>query len=347
MKPGPRLTVHDLAEAAGVSLATVDRVLNGRAGVRPATVEKVEAAIARLGFRRDLGASMLARSRTIGIAFLIPGGTNRFMAKLAEAVEQCGRDVRSQRGQFDLVRIPPMDPSALVAAIEGLDPARHACAAIVAIDTTEVRDAVDNARERGISVITLVSDLPGSGRAGFVGIDNAAAGRTAAALMGRFCPDGGRIGLVVGSLGLSDHVHRIEGFRAVAATDFPGLAIAGPVEGEDAYEGTYQATRDLLAAHPDLSGLYNAGAGNAGLLAAIEDAGLGGRLRVIAHELTGPTRRGLVADRVDVVLDQSPLWEVRAVWTTARRLVLGPDALAPAAPIEIRLFLKHNLIAED
>jgi LacI family transcriptional regulator len=51
-----RATVHDVARAAGVSLATVDRVLNGRPGVRAATAEKVEAAIAEIGFQRDLSA---------------------------------------------------------------------------------------------------------------------------------------------------------------------------------------------------------------------------------------------------------------------------------------------------
>ena len=66
-----RVTVHDLARAAGVSLATVDRVLNGRPGVRPATQTRVEDAIAQIGFRRDMTASMLARARDIRIAFIL------------------------------------------------------------------------------------------------------------------------------------------------------------------------------------------------------------------------------------------------------------------------------------
>ena len=62
-----RATVHDVAREAGVSLATVDRVLNGRPGVRPITAHKVEAAIAALDFRRDLSASLLARSRDLNV----------------------------------------------------------------------------------------------------------------------------------------------------------------------------------------------------------------------------------------------------------------------------------------
>ncbi|MGO7428896.1 LacI family DNA-binding transcriptional regulator, partial [Rhizobium ruizarguesonis] len=48
-----RPTVHDIAAAAGVSLATVDRVLNQRPGVRNVTREKVETAIRELGYARD------------------------------------------------------------------------------------------------------------------------------------------------------------------------------------------------------------------------------------------------------------------------------------------------------
>src|SRR6187549_1742154 len=92
-----RATVHDVAREAGVSLATVDRVLNGRPGVRPLTAEKVEKAIAALDFRRDLSASLLARARDLRVQFLIPDGGNDFMASLAEAITRRGRAALTER----------------------------------------------------------------------------------------------------------------------------------------------------------------------------------------------------------------------------------------------------------
>ena len=86
-----RATVHDLARAAGVSLATVDRVLNRRPGVRPATISRVEAAIEALDFRRDMPASLLARARAINVVALLPDGENSFMANLADAIAEEGR----------------------------------------------------------------------------------------------------------------------------------------------------------------------------------------------------------------------------------------------------------------
>ena len=338
-----RTTVHDLAKAAGVSLATVDRVLNGRSGVRPATIEKVEAAIARIGFRRDLTASMLARAKDMRLSFIVPEGTNQFMAKLAAAIETIGVQARAERVAFSLVRVKAMDEGALAHALDALSPETCDVAVIVAIDKAQVHAAVERAAQKGLKIITLVSDLPGSARHEFVGIDNHAAGRTAASLLGRFCPPDAQIGLVAGSLGLIDHSDRIAGFRDVIAADFPGIDIVGPIEGEDAFTPTYEKALAFFARYPAMAGLYNVGAGNAGLIMAITEAGLSGTLRVVAHEVTGPTHKGLTAGVIDVVIDQNPDDEIRAVWSAARRLVLGPDAAPAPQPIDIKLFLRDNL----
>jgi LacI family transcriptional regulator len=340
---GERATVHDLARVAGVSLATVDRVLNARPGVRPKTIERVEAAIAELDFRRDVTASMLARAKAISVVVFVPEGTNQFMNGLAETVERIGAQARAERVDFALERIKPMDAAALAVALDALTPELIDCAVIVAVETQDVEAAIARARGRGIKVITLVSDLPGSARDAFVGIDNTAAGRTAASLMGRFCPQGGKIGLIAGSLGLRDHRDRLDGFTSVLGTEFPHLSLAGPIEGHDEFTLTYELSLQLLAQTPDLVGLYNVGAGNAGLIMALNEAGLAGKLRVIGHELTGPTRAGLQSGAIDVVLDQNPESEVRAVWAAARRLVLGADTAPPEARIEIGVFLRDNL----
>ncbi|RYH02920.1 MAG: LacI family transcriptional regulator, partial [Alphaproteobacteria bacterium] len=86
-----RATVHDVAREAGVSLATVDRVLNGRPGVRTETAEKVAEAIRALDFRRDVSASLLARARDLSVTFLIPDGSNAFMASLNAAIARHAR----------------------------------------------------------------------------------------------------------------------------------------------------------------------------------------------------------------------------------------------------------------
>ncbi len=338
-----RATVHDLARVAGVSLATVDRVLNHRPGVRPATISRVEAAIEALDFRRDVTASLLARAREITVVALLPDGENRFMKNLGLALEKESLFRSAERLSVVSQHVRALDGVALAHAIDALKPETCDCAIIVATDTDAVRQAVDRACQRGIEIITLVSDLPDSRRRHFVGIDNLAAGRTAAALLGRFCTANARVGLVAGSLELRDHRQRFEGFIETARHKFPGLEIVGPFEGHDESGTTAAAVTRLITENPDLEGLYSMGAGNFGLVTALEKTGRAGQLHVVAHELTQTTRRGLRNGAIDVILDQNPDGEVRAALEIARQIGLKSDPAIESFSIELGIFFAENL----
>lgn len=340
---GRRATVHDVARKAGVSLATVDRVLNRRPGVRAKTVEKVETAIAEIDFRRDLTASLLARSRDIYVHFVMPEGTNPFMASLAAAIEHQSREASTERMHISTHFIRAFDSAELAETLNALDPEACDCAIVVATDNYDARQAVNATIARGIPVLTLVSDLPGTRRRRFIGIDNRAAGRTAASLMGRFCGGGGKIGLVVGSLDLVDHRERYEGFRDVAEAEFPDLWLIGPEEGFDEPAATGARVSGLVSDHRDLKGIYSMGAGNVGLVEALEVTGRARHLRVIVHDLTETTREALGNGILDVVLDQNPEGEIRAAIAAARRLALHGDSDGLADTIEIGIFLRDNL----
>ena len=341
---GRRATVHDVAREAGVSLATVDRVLNNRPGVRPRTVEKVEQAIASLDYRRDLSASLLARARDLRVKFLLPDGSNEFMDSLAEAVNRRANPLLAERVGIQILRFRALNPFALAKAIDGLEPNDCDCAVVVATSHEAVAQAIDGAHRRGIAIMTLVSDLPQSQRRLFIGIDNTAAGKTAASLIGRFCKRG-KVGLIIGSLALRDHRERLDGFRSVCEAEFPDLELIGPLESQDEPQATEQLVRNLLSQHPDLVGLYNLGAGNAGLLSGLEAAARAGEVRVIAHELSESTREGLRTGAIDVVLDQHPDREIAAAIEAARSLALSTrDPVgAVVSPIEIGVFLRDNL----
>lgn len=66
-----RITIHDVARAAGVSVATVSKAINGRDGVSPATLEHVQEVVAQLGYESSLVATSLRRSRTDVIGVLV------------------------------------------------------------------------------------------------------------------------------------------------------------------------------------------------------------------------------------------------------------------------------------
>ncbi len=84
----------DVAALAGVGLATVSRVVNGKPGVSAATVARVQAAIERLDYRHNVNASILRRSnpKTATIGLVLEDVANPFMSALHRAVEDCARE---------------------------------------------------------------------------------------------------------------------------------------------------------------------------------------------------------------------------------------------------------------
>src|SRR3954447_9635671 len=83
-----RPTMNDVARAAGVSLKTVSRVVNGEPTVAAALAERVRAAVASLDYRPNLGASLLRRNdrRTRTIGLLLEDVANVFSAAVHRAV---------------------------------------------------------------------------------------------------------------------------------------------------------------------------------------------------------------------------------------------------------------------
>ncbi|MBV2185913.1 MAG: LacI family DNA-binding transcriptional regulator [Rhizobium sp.] len=340
MKP----TVHDIASAAGVSLATVDRVLNRRPGVSARTRDKVEAAIVALGFVRDVAAANLAKGRVYPLTFILPANDNSFMRELEAAVVDAAARSPSERTDIRIVKAPPFDAGALVEALDGLATDRLYGVALVAVDAPEVAAAVDRLVEAGIPVVTLVSDLPASRRVHFAGIDNLAAGRTAASLLGRFVGDRrGSIALLAGSLSVRDHRERLDGFRAVMAAEYPHLLLLEVVEGRDDPALVERLLADLFRERGDILGIYSLGAGNRGLVAALGKASFARRPAVVAHELTVTTRTALTGGLIDAVLNQDAGHEVRSAIRVLKAKADGLPLLAAQERIRIDIFLKDNL----
>ena len=338
-----RTTLEDVAKAAGVSLATVDRVLNRRPGVHVQTAERVQQAIARLKYRPDRFAARLARGREYRFQFILPAGSNAFMQALAERVRVTADYMADERVRIGVTHVDVFDGDVLAAALDALQGEVDGVA-VVALDHPAVRQAIDDLAASGVTVVTLVSDAPRSRRTHYIGIDNAAAGRTAASLLGRFVGGrDGKVGLVAGSMALRDHIERQIGFEQVIARDFPTLELLPVREGRDDDARVEELARGLLAEHPDLVGLYNVGAGNGGVVAALEASGRARDIVFIAHELTAFSRRHLIRGTIDAIINQDPGHEARSA---ARLLVAERENMpydAGQERIRIDIFIRDNV----
>ena len=339
----PRMTLEDVARTAGVSLATVDRVLNRRPGVHALTAERVQQAIERLNYRPDRFAARLARGREHRLQFILPTGTNAFMRALEERVRTTADYVAAERVQIGVSHVDVFDGDILASALDRLHGEVDGVA-VVALDHPSVREAIDDLTNSGVTIVTLVSDAPRSRRAHYVGIDNSAAGRTAGSLLGRFLAGRpGKVGLIAGSIALRDHIERQIGFEQVVSRDFPALRLLPIREGRDDDDRVEELAAGLLDEHPDLVGIYNVGAGNGGVVAALEASGRGRDVVFIAHELTAFSRRHLIRGTIDAVINQDAGHEARSA---ARLLIAEREGMpidAGQERIRIDIFIRDNV----
>ncbi|MDR1827929.1 MAG: LacI family DNA-binding transcriptional regulator [Methylobacteriaceae bacterium] len=340
-----RTTIQDVARHAGVSVATVDRVLNGRPMVRSRTVDKVRDAMKALNYRPDIFAANLSRKRVYRFLFLLPQRRSSFMKQLTADVALAAEHFRPGRIEIETRFFEDFNGPALAATLDAVSPADHDGIAVYSLDLPGVQPALNRCVERGVKVVTLVSDLPASARAHFIGPDNVVAGRLAGRLIGRFTAGRrGNVAFIAGSMTLRDHVERHLGCEQVLRAEFPDAKLLPVVEGYDDTERTATVTRSLFDRFdaPDLMAIYSMGAGNQGLIRVMERIPRGKPV-VIAHELTEHTRRALVNGTIDALLSQDTKQEVRAAVRVLQALSDNEEVEFNMERVRLDLFFPDNL----
>ncbi len=328
-----------------MSLATVDRVLNERPGVRSVTIKKVQVAIAELGYIRDTAAANLARRRIYNLLFVLPDTDNEFVLALRDQIDEQAKKLSNDRTELSLVLATPFDAQDFVAVLDRVNPRDTDGVVIFSPETPSVRDAIKRLRDKGVAVVTLVSDLPSSERDHFVGIDNVSAGRTAAQLMGRFIRRSGKILFITGSRFARDHLERRQGFDLVINEHFQGLEVVASFEGRDDPELIYSLLPKVFENHPNICGIYSSAAGNEGLIRYLKDREAAHEVVVIGHELTPLSKSALRDGYFDAVINQDSGHLVRS----CARLLRATADSAPYNPaqerIRIDIYIKENMPA--
>ncbi len=339
-----KATIHDVAQTAGVSVATVDRVLNNRIGVREATREKVHAAMRKLKYTPNTLAARLSKAKAYRFLFIVPSGRNSFMHRLCSEIETAANRVKAENIFVEQQLVEAFDGVALSHLLDGLSADHWDGVAVVVPDMPLVRQAIDNCVAGGIKVVTLVSDLPSSSRSYYIGIDNVSAGRVAGRLLGRFTSGrAGKLAIIPGSLTLSDHMERFTGCGQVVRSHYNHLDMLPPVEGRDSAEHTEAVVSKLLREHKDgVIAIYNAGAGNRGLIAALEKSRRKDDIVVVAHELSPHSRKALLNGTFDAILSQNPEYEVEKAITLLRQLCDEEKSIKNSF-VRTDIFLPDNL----
>ncbi len=339
-----RPTLADLARAAGVSVATVDRVLNARRRVRQPTAERVLGAAEAIGFH---GAPLIKRrmrvdapTQTFGFLLQKP---DAFYRRLGADLEAATARLTNVRGKAIVEYVSELSPATIAERLLRMGEAARAIG-VVSVDHPYVSEAIARLRARGVPTFAMLSDLTAEARAGYIGRDNRKEGRTAAWIIVRAAARPGKIGIIVGSHRYLCQETAEISFRAYLREHAPAFQPLEPLVNLEDSRLAYAATQEMLGRHRDLVGLYVCGGGMEGAIAAARDEAARQPLAIVCNELTPKTRDGLIDGVLSAVVSTpTALVAERAIEAMARALEAPAIEAASQIVVPFDLFLPTNI----
>lgn len=323
-------TIQEIARLAGVGVATVDRVLNNRAGVRERTRIRVVAALEKLkNERTDTEAPLQIR------LFCDSGET--FNAAMASAAAEVNRTLAGVEITGAYTSTSEVEPMAFARQMEQVGGAADGVV-VIAREHPAINRAIRKLCSSGIPVVCLTTDLPSSRRSAYVGNDQYAAGSVAALLIGNALPKELSKILIVMSVPFRCQQEREMGFRRVLRSDFPYLKIEERVISDDRPETTCEQLTRYFAANGHPAAVYNVAGANRGVARALEQTGKAEETVFVGHELTSHSRSLLESRVMDYVISHDFASELAAAarWIKDNLNGVTPEPLASQILVHTR-----------
>jgi LacI family transcriptional regulator len=322
-------TIRDVASAAGVSPATVSRVLNLKEDVNADMRRRVLAAVTELGYRRNGPARSLRTRAAMVLGLIISDITNPFFTALVRGVEDC-----AQLAGYSVVLANADEDVAKEARYLEVAAAEQMAGVLLSPASSKMT-SVDALMERGIPVVTIDRRLP-SAAVDSVTVNNRQAALEAAQhLIRQGCR---RVGFVAGPVQTTTGSGRLAGYRAALRAAGRAHDPALTAYADFRTEGGYAATLQLLRLPKPPDGLLIANnLMTVGAMQAIAEAGLAvpDEIAVVGFDDVN----WATALRPPLSVVTQPTYEIGKVATEMLLRRIGGEDFAPR-----RVVLKATLV---
>lgn len=296
----PKFTQKQISAQSGLSLATIDRALHNRGKVHPQTLHRIKQALADLELQQK---SSLAQGRTLYFDVIM-----HTPERFSELVRQAFSSQISSFASFKIQLRFHCYENMTVTQVENL---LKKCSLdshgiiLKAMNSEKLIPVINQLIKQRIPLVTLVTDISGSSRLRYIGMDNINAGKSAAFVMSKWLGnEKATVAAITGSEEFAGEQERIHGFIEGMKLFAPQHEINVLSEGFGIDHLMYQSLSLFLQQHPGIDAIYTVGGGNPGILRALDEERIVPKV-FIGHDLDRENRALMQAGKIDVLIEHN------------------------------------------
>ena len=339
-----KVTLQQIADAAGVSRGTVDRALHGRGRIDSDVAERIISIADELGYVSK-NKQKKSISSKIHIGFVTFLSERVFSEEINKGIEKAREELEQWGIEIVVEKCASISETEQAEAIDRLINSGINALAVMPVDSALIRSKLNYiSDELNIPTVTFNADIIGTKRGHFIGMDNKKSGRVAAGLMGMLTQGTGSILVITGSFANSAYSLRVEGFVEELKATYPTMTIAGVQCAFDNMNELEAILENSLLRSSGISGILVTSSGQDGVEAAFKKLNLHTRPFVIFYDLTPCTREALANGIADFVIEQDCFSQgYNAAYTLANILVKNQFPSEEFLYTDIGIKTKYNI----
>lgn len=341
------MTIKKIAELAGVSRGTVDRVLNNRTGVSKETRDKILLIIEKSGYKPNIVAKVLANKQysTKKIGIILNSVDNPFYIDVIEGINEKTKDIVDFGFEVIMIHKKGYQIDEQIKAIDKMIEEKVSGLIISPINDEKVREKLNELEKLNIPVVNVNIDIEGTNRLAYIGSNYYEVGKVAASMFSMIsCNKNIKLAIITGSKLVLGHNLRIKGFKDCIKENFSNIDVVEIVENEDNDDISYVETKRILENNKNIKGIFFCAAGIKGGIKAIEELGLLNKINIVTVDLTPIVRENLLKDNVIATICQEPFKQgYEALKILFDYLMLNTEPKNKIIHTDTQIKIKYNL----